>query len=480
MTTTPAGSPGTTTHPTTSTAGHVTAPAVPAPRHPDGDSDAARLRSAAARVLLRNWTGSSTVPSRTLYPHQWSWDSAFIAIGLRHLSPRRAQRELETLLSAQWGDGRIPHIVFHPAVPPDAYFPGPGFWCSSGAGRAAGAPRHVETSGIVQPPVHALAAWLVHQADPEESRRRGFLARVQPRLLAWHRYLLAHRDLGGHGLVSVVHPWEPGLDNSPSWDPALRRVAPADPGTFRRVDLDHSDAADRPTDEDYARYVRLAATYRDHGYDDARTPHAFAVEDPCLNALFVASAGALAAIAEELAVDAEEPRRHARRLTRALVQRLWDPEAGLFRARDVLGGRLTGGRSVAGLVPLMVPGLPADIVAALLRTARGPRFRLGEVEMVPSYDLTAPEYDSHRYWRGPSWFNTAWLLHRGLVRHGEAAQARLLRATTLAAAVRTGFAEYVDPHTGQGRGVDHFAWTAALSLDLLHTGTRHAPQEDTR
>ena len=124
-------------------------------------------------MLEAGWTGTSTVPSRGLYPHQWSWDSAFIAIGLRHLSPLRAQTELETLLAAQWADGRIPHIVFNPSVPLDAYFPSPDFWCSSTAGRTAGAPRTVQTSGIVQPPVHALAAWLVHLADPGLSRARG-------------------------------------------------------------------------------------------------------------------------------------------------------------------------------------------------------------------------------------------------------------------------------------------------------------------
>ncbi|MEU9212725.1 hypothetical protein AB0D27_33575, partial [Streptomyces sp. NPDC048415] len=98
------------------------------------------LRRGAARVLIDNWTGTSTVPSRTLYPHQWSWDSAFIAIGLRHLSVRRAQQELESLLGGQWADGRIPHIVFNPALPHDAYFPSPDFWQSSRPGRAAGAP----------------------------------------------------------------------------------------------------------------------------------------------------------------------------------------------------------------------------------------------------------------------------------------------------------------------------------------------------
>ena len=46
--------------------------------------------------------GAPPCPPPALYPHQWSWDSAFIAIGLRHLSPARAQRELESLFGAQW------------------------------------------------------------------------------------------------------------------------------------------------------------------------------------------------------------------------------------------------------------------------------------------------------------------------------------------------------------------------------------------
>ncbi|WAP55901.1 MGH1-like glycoside hydrolase domain-containing protein [Streptomyces sp. S465] len=430
------------------------------------------LADGARRVLLANWTGSSTVPSPGLYPHQWSWDSAFIAIGSRHISPRRAQRELETLLAAQWGDGRIPHIVFNPAVPPTAYFPGPGFWRSTTAGAAAGAPRHVETSGIVQPPVHALACLLVHRADPRSSARHGFLARVHPQLAAWHRYLGRARDLGGGGLVSVVHPWEPGMDNSPCWDAPLARVEPVPPGTFHRADLDHGAASDRPTDLDYGRYVRLAADYRDGGYADGGRADggagsAFLVEDPGVNALLIASEHALAEIAALVGADASVHRRWAAHLTAALVDRLWDPAAGLFRCRDLRGGGLIPELSAAGLLPLLVPGLPREIAAALVRTACGPHFGLGHtVRLVPSYDLRGRAFDPARYWRGPAWFNVNWLLERGLRLHGEPERADALRAAALETAVASGFAEYVDPYTGEARGTRDFGWTAALALDL--------------
>ncbi|MFD7499673.1 hypothetical protein [Streptomyces sp. NPDC059850] len=420
-----------------------------------------QLVPGARRVLDENWTGSSTVPSRALYPHQWSWDSAFIAIGSRHLSVRRAQRELETLLRAQWGDGRVPHIVYNPAVPPGAYFPGPDFWRPYAQGTG------VATSGIIQPPVHALACLLVHRADPRASARSGFLARTYPRLAAWHRYLTDRRDLGGGGLVSVVHPWEPGMDNSPCWDAPLARVEPVPPDAFRRADLDHGAAADRPTDLDYGRYVRLAADYRDGGYEDRPGAHAFAVEDPGVNALLIASEHALAEIARHLGADPRPHRARAARLTAALLDRLWDPAAGLFLCRDVVGGGLISERSAAGLLPLLVPELPRATVGALLRTAAGEHFGLGtSVRLVPSYDLRGHAFDPSRYWRGPAWFNVNWLLERGLRLHGAADEADALRDAALEAAAATGFAEYVDPYTEEARGTRDFSWTAALALDL--------------
>jgi hypothetical protein len=418
----------------------------------------ASIGQQASRVLLGNWTGHSTVPSHSLYPHQWSWDSAFIAIGLRHLSPRRAQVELESLLGSQWADGRIPHISFSPTVARDAYFPGPDFW-------QAGTRGGVETSGIVQPPVHALAAWLTHLADRDESVRRNFLARVYPKLVAWHAYLRDRRDLGGRGLVAIVHPWESGMDNSPAWDAALARVEPAPLDSFSRRDTDHASDDDRPTDLDYGRYVQLAATYRDHGYEDARTPFAFAVEDPCFNALLIASEHALASIAKELSYDPSGHLEAAAELRSALVRELFAD--GIFRSRDLADGLLVAADTVAGLIPLVVPDLP--VATELLATACGPRFRLGKVRLVPSYDLTGPAFEPGRYWRGPSWFNTAWLIHRGLSGMGEAILAERLRDDLLELAARTDFAEYVDPFTGEARGARTFSWTAALALDLERT-----------
>ena len=65
-------------------------------------SERKALEHAAIGVLASNWHGHATVPSSGLYPHQWSWDSAFIAFGLQHWAPQRAAAELLSLFGGQW------------------------------------------------------------------------------------------------------------------------------------------------------------------------------------------------------------------------------------------------------------------------------------------------------------------------------------------------------------------------------------------
>ena len=73
------------------------------------DEDLARR---AVAVLEKNWMGHATRASAGLYPHQWSWDSACIAIGYSGWDQERAQAELEWIFAGQWADGLLPHIRF--------------------------------------------------------------------------------------------------------------------------------------------------------------------------------------------------------------------------------------------------------------------------------------------------------------------------------------------------------------------------------
>ncbi|GAA2206018.1 trehalase family glycosidase [Nonomuraea monospora] len=421
----------------------------------------------AVRVLASNWDGSYTVPSRRLYPHQWSWDSAFIAIGNARWSPRRARTELLSLFGAQWYDGRVPHIVFNPQVPEDAYFPSSDFWRTA-------APSGVRTSGIVQPPVHALAAWKTYQAEPD----RAFLRRIYPRLVAQQEFLRDQRR-SDEGLISIVHPWESGMDNSPAWDLPLAAVETTATGFVRR-DLQSVNADERPTDRDYVQYVEIAQAYRESGY---REPGPFHVEDPLFNAAYGSAESTLATIAEELGLDPEPHRREAEALTKAMVRHLFDGK--LFQPRDMHSGTLLDSSSVAGLTPLLLPGLPPEVADALIGTAID-RFGL-QSNPLPSYAMDAPEFEAARYWRGPSWVNVSWLVWQGL-RERRPDLARTLADATMRAVSVSGFREYFNPLTLRGHGCRDFSWSAALILDIVaeHTlnglkpSRREAGQESGR
>jgi len=435
------------------------------------ESERRELVAAARAVLDGNWRGSSTVPSRSLYPHQWSWDAAFIAIGRSWVEQERAQRELESMFEAQWSTGMLPHIKFDPEVPKDEYFPGPGFWQ---ADRCPAAPRGVPTSGITQPPLHARAALEIWQHAGDRAEALAFLRRLYPKLAAQHAHLARWRDPDGRGLAAIVHPWESGEDNSPLWDGVLDHleIPPGALPPYQRYDKRHADAADRPTDADYDRYVYLAVSFREHCYDDRAviSQRLFCVEPPLFNAIYLWSELALAEIAKLVGAEEGPHVAAAARIRDGIVGRLWDPEHRRFLAFNARTQRRLRRASIDSAMPLLDPELPEPMVTAIVGELRSPHFDppAGITHfLIPSYDLRGRGFDRRRYWRGPVWINTDWLVWRGLRQHGEAELASEVEDSMVGLVQRSAFREYYDPFGAQGYGSDDFSWTAALLLDVL-------------
>jgi hypothetical protein len=380
-------------------------------------------------------------------------------------------QELEAIFRGQWANGMLPHIRFDPRTLD--YFPGPDFWASD---RVPLAPRDQRTSGLTQPPLHARAALEAYRHAGADAEALAFLRRLFPKLVAQHRYLAGRRDPAGHGLAAIVHPWESGLDNSPIWDPELDaiEVPPGALPAYRRYDLAHANAADRPSDAAYDRYVYLAIRYRDSGYDDADllATSPFLVEAPLFNAIYLWSAHALVEIAGILGEDRAPFQAAARRIHDGLLTHLWDPTARRFFSYDLRSRRSIRKESIDSAIPLLDPELPGDLVEAIAGELRSRHFDPPpEVEhyLIPSYDLDGPEFDRRRYWRGPVWINMDWLVWRGLRQHGRASLAREVEGSMVGLVERSGFREYFDPFTGQGYGSPDFSWTAALLIDVLES-----------
>ncbi len=160
-------------------------------------------------ILHRNDTGDWTKAAPDLYPHQWSWGSAFIVIGLAQLDTGRADRELVSTFEHQWATGKVPHIVFDPEVPPESYFPGPEHWAAAAPKSPDAPPTPALTSGLCQPPVHAIAALRILQlallvgCDP---RRRAGESRAAAANLAG-----ADLERRFRGVLRALHRRAPRL-----------------------------------------------------------------------------------------------------------------------------------------------------------------------------------------------------------------------------------------------------------------------------
>jgi hypothetical protein len=370
------------------------------------------------RVLRQNWVIGErertrfeyTEPSPGRYPWQWYWDSCFAAIAWRRFEPRRARAELESLLAAQRPDGFIGHTIF---------------WRSHVSGLRLlfynVASRRSFQTGTIQPPLLAWA-WRIAVGDPRE----------EPRIGAQADWLAANRDLEGDGLLWIVQPDESGLDASPKFEPVWGWRANGRIGFPLLVHRNR-------------RYEWNARRLRDAG-------------EPVLCEVLVNTLWSLSL--QALGRPSATP---------ALVERLWDEQRGLFFDEAMPGGRIPV-NTWSSLAPLALPDLPEEIGRRLVEEHLLNQSEFWTVIAPPSvaadergYEPSGGRGPIRRYWRGPTWVNSAWMVWLGLRRLGYEQEARHLSDGVIAAVAREGLREYYDPRNGTGMGAKDFAWSALVA-----------------
>ena len=412
--------------------------------------------TAAAQAILRNNDrGGYSVPNGRVYPFQWNWDSAFVALGFDTFDRERAWTEVETLFRAQWDDGFVPHIVFW--QDDEGYFPGPGVW---------GTERAPRTSGITQPPVAATVVRRLWDSAVVAGGAEAFRPRVEAlfeRLLAYHRWFADVRDPDGRGVVVATHPWETGRDNSPEWDAPGEPIDVSGVGEYVRRDTGHLDAKMRPTKLEYDRYLALVQYGRGLGWDHATiaATNPFRVADVGMSMILLRANRDLLALAGVLGRDGAEIGGWIAR-AEAGIGWLWDDERQCWCSRDLLterhSGLVTSASFLSFYAGLADPAKDAATLAHLRRIA-------GRVAyLMPSLDPDDPGFQMIRYWRGPVWAVVNWMIGTGLTEAGHAAEGAKVRNDTLALIARNGFYEAFSPVDGTGSGGDDFSWTAAIWL----------------
>jgi hypothetical protein len=415
------------------------------------------LNAAARAILEANDRGGYTVPNGRVYPFQWNWDSAFVALGFDTFDRNRAWTEIETLFRAQWDDGFLPHIVFWKDDP--GYFPGPAVW---------GTGHEPVTSGITQPPVAASVVRKLWEHAAAAGEADTYLPRLEalfPKLLAWHRWFHDYRDPDGRGVVVAMHPWETGRDNSPEWDVPGEPIDVSSVGDYVRRDTSHLDSKMRPTKLEYDRYLALVQFGRATGWDHARiaAENPFRVADVGMSMILLRANRDLADLARALGkADAAAEIRGWVALAEQGIGWLWNDELGAWCSRDVLTGRSSGFITSASFLSFYAGLRDAKRDAAT--NAHFDRIASLVEFVMPSLDPADPGFQMVRYWRGPVWAVVNYMIGNGLAEQGDRLRASRVRNDTLELMRRNGFYEAYSPVDGSGSGGDDFSWTAAIWL----------------
>ncbi len=435
--------------------------------------DLTELLEQAKGVLEMNDRGNYTQPAHGLYPHQWLWDSCFIAIGLRHLDTERAKMELLSLLRGQWHNGMLPNIIFRDDP---IYRTDRNIWRSW---ISPFAPNDVMTTGITQPPLLAEATVQVGAklAWPE---RRLWYRLVYPALLNYHQWLYQERDPHGEGLVLQIHPWETGLDNTPPWMNELHEhLLQLWIRLIEKLGLDHvinlfrRDAHSVPIDQRFSTIEALALVdiqrrLRRKAYDINKIlDHSlFTIEDLSFNSIFIRANTHLREIAKSLREELPEELDKKIHKTEKAFEELWDQYSSQYYSRDFITHRLLKVPSIATLLPLYAGTISQERADQLVRLLEN-EHNFGPAYPVPSVPVSSFWFKPKLYWQGPTWVNMNWLIIDGLKRYGFNDHAAALSESTLEMVARSGCYEYFDPLTGEPAGAANFSWTAALIIDLL-------------
>ena len=369
-----------------------------------------------------------TIPSPDTYPYQWLWDSCFHAIVLAKVEPEAAIAELHSLVSRQFEDGMIPHIIYWQPGELHRYD-----WGKD------------DTSALTQPPMLAYAAWALYEATHDQD----FLAKLYPPLLRYYQFLINKRDPRDHHLVGIINPDESGEDNSPRFDAVLN--VPAD------ISLaDH-----------LKRRLELVDANRTCNFDaELCMKRHFWVKDVPFNAILVENLRVLERIATLLG---EKEGAHFAKINGILVadamrERLY--RDGIYWS--TAGEEYTPLRVAtwAHFAPLFA-GLYSDEEARSLVS----RELFNENTFWAPYGVRTvsrqeASYRPDGYWRGSTWMAPQWFIYKGLVRYDLLDEARLIRDRSLALIEQEGFREYFNPETGEGYGAHNFTW-GALVADMM-------------
>jgi hypothetical protein len=376
-----------------------------------------------------------TAPSPGTYDQQWFWDSCLHSLVWSELGENnRAVQEIESLVIGKGNKDFIPHMIFWKKIKNvtwwifDHLYPTDLF------------------SELIQPPLIGYSIQQLMEKGMEFSKE------VIPNIVEHYHHISEVRDPEKKGLITIIHPWESGLDSSPKFDLELTNK--------RRMR--------------FHQWIRMRSILKEsssYGWNQSTMSRkcSFRVKCVLTNTLHSMGLMSLSKALHKLNLKetASELEQKAKDVVESLIENSWNEKDGLFY--DLNMNQKSNNKirisTITSLIPLMLD-IPKDIKDRLLNHLTDEK-EYWPAYPIPTVSMKEPSFNPKNIqllWRGPTWVNTNFFIWKGLRKHKENKIADELVSRTRSLISKSGFREFFNPITGEGGGAKNFGWSTLVLL----------------
>jgi len=387
-------------------------------------------------------------PSKSFYRFQFFWDTCFHVFILTALDETElAKRCLKSLFAMQLENGFVGHIHYWNNVLPsrltDVFQSQPSLGINL---------LRSHMSALIQPPLAADALMHIWKATGDED----YLKEMLPKLKKYYNWLADNRDFDGDGLLTIITPFESGMDWKASYDPVLNFPRKkADTRLFFKV-----------ISVDFHNFLC------NYNKQKLKEWNSFRVKDAGVNTIYILNLETMAELCRIAGdADAEIYWDRAKKAIQSMMRIMYDKDDAAFY--DVYGKADEKLRVLTptALFPILIKGLPPDLEKHVMDRHFFNKEEFYTEYPIPSLAANDPAFDpgeSFFIWRGSTWIINNWLIHKFLLGKGYYQEANHLIKSIRKLIEKSGFREYYNPFTGEGYGAENFTW-AGLVADMIHT-----------
>ncbi|MAZ28742.1 MAG: trehalase-like protein [Cytophagaceae bacterium] len=392
-----------------------------------------------------------TKPSTSRYPYQFFWDTCFHAFIFSALGEHEmAQDHLLSLFSLQKEDGFVGHMIYWDRLKPGRLTD----FFQSRPSITNLYKSHM--SALIQPPLAAQAVQCVVKASGD----MGFLKQIMPKLKKQYKWLRDNRDFDGDGLLTIISPFESGMDWKPTYDVALNM---------------------KPDKADWKLFLKFVSVdfrnfLNNYNLKKIAKKRYFLVKDVGFNTIYAQNLRAMGALCKMLNDPDEQAYRKASdEVTQQILKVMYNKEKAAFF--DVFG---KDDKQIEVLTPtifypVILKGVPAEISSEVMKRHFFNDDEFHAPFAIPSVAQNEASFnpeESLYIWRGPTWIVNNWFLHKFFMERGYEEEAQKLIDSFRKLIEKSGFREYYNPYTGECYGAHGFTW-AGLVIDMINMENEH-------